>query len=539
MKTTKKGKYYLGYIRVSNKEHDLSIPAQKKILEDYAARTGIVLVKVYAEKKSAFGKVNRKIFTEMVEHLKQEDVDGVVFHKVDRSARNMKDFTLLEGFFETKDLRVIEGEFDTSTSQGRFQFRTFCNMAIYYSENLSEEVTSKMKVAVGKGYFPAPTPIGYRRGIESKDEDIKGVYPDEALAPFVKQVFELFATGLYSTRSLCSHMRKQGMTNKSGNILKKGVFERMLKNPFYHGLIAWGRTRREASKIQYEEGKHKALIDKKLFDKVQEILSDRTQTNKTKHNHTYAKMIKCECGRFLVSGIHKGRVYLECQNKDCKFSSIREDHLEDQIIINLVKYRFDKAFCKYAKKAILKKSKQDREDNKKKRQALNLQLGRLDKELEKVKRAVLDGFFDAEEGLEEKNRIKIERHNLRQTVAEIEDMKEEALWKTTIETITIFNYIPYKYKELNPILKREFLDFLFLNRRLAGKKLLLEAVPAFDKLKAAQNLLKLILNHLPLGEFALEKALSANGEKAFLPVLPHGRGDRTRTCGLTVPNRVL
>lgn len=53
-------------------------------------------------------------------------------------------------------------------------------------------------------------------------------------------------------------------------------------------------------------------------------------------------MIKCECGHYLISGEHKGHVYLECKNKDCKFTSIREDRLEDQIVLKLGKYETEK-----------------------------------------------------------------------------------------------------------------------------------------------------------------------------------------------------
>src|SRR5207244_4425229 len=110
--------------------HENSLPAQRQILRDYAARHHLELQQIYEEKKSAFGKKNRKVFRCMLDELRRDDVAGVVFHKVDRSARNMKDFALLEEFFDGKDICVVEGEFNTKTAQGRFQFRLFCNMAV-------------------------------------------------------------------------------------------------------------------------------------------------------------------------------------------------------------------------------------------------------------------------------------------------------------------------------------------------------------------------------------------------------------------------
>lgn len=135
---------------------------------------------------------------------------------------------------------------------------------------------------------------------------------------------------------------------------------------------------------------------------MQNILDGRSQQNKTKHDYAYSKMIKCECGWYLVSGTHKGNVYLECHNRDCKFTSIREDRLEDQIIGHLSQCELADEFIEYSKEAIHRLSSKIRDDNADKRKGLNMKLGKLDQDLEKLNKAVLDGFFDTEEGASKK-----------------------------------------------------------------------------------------------------------------------------------------
>lgn len=89
------------------------------------------------------------------------------------------------------------------------------------------------------------------------------------------------------------------------------------------------------------------------------------------------QVVKCECGHWLISGEHKGHIYLECHNRECKFSSIREDRLEDQILLNLTKYALEDEFIAYAKIAIKEMSTNIREDNQEKRKALNMKLTQL------------------------------------------------------------------------------------------------------------------------------------------------------------------
>ena len=50
-------KKYIGYIRVSNKEHDTSIPSQELKLREYVQRNNIDLVKIYVEEKKCLQKI--------------------------------------------------------------------------------------------------------------------------------------------------------------------------------------------------------------------------------------------------------------------------------------------------------------------------------------------------------------------------------------------------------------------------------------------------------------------------------------------------
>lgn len=525
-------KKFLAYSRVSTQKQankDNSIPAQKRIITDYAEKKGFEIVDWYSEARSGF-KGKRGEFHKMIKRLESPEIEGVIFHKLDRSARNAGDFALIDKMMtKGKIIAVIEGEFDTSRAAGRLAFRNFCNLCVWYSENLSEEVSTKMEEVLLKGYYPHQPPIGYRTGIKKIDEDHKKKYPDPILAPYVKEAFELFATTNYSVATLCEYMRKKGMTNSKGGHLRKNVFYGMLRNPFYYGLIEWRRKRNSDRKV-YFDGNHEPLITKKLFEKVQKILDNSIQRGENKHNHTYAKMIKCECGNFLIPALHKEKVYLECHNKKCKFSSLTEDQLESQIIVHLAKNEISSESYKYAQIAVNKLTETIRVQNKEKRQSLNLQLGKLDAKLDKIKESVFSGFLSPEEGIAEKNKVIKKRHDLRDELQTREDKEENALWEITFDVVKLFNFLPSWYKEINPILKRKLLNFFFLNLRLTGSTLLVEAVPAIDGIQNTNILLnarKLLLNQQPTGSTSQSKAILKTQKTPKNGVLLNGAKGRT------------
>lgn len=78
-------KKYLAYCCVSTKaqaDRDNSLSTQKRIIKEYAERKGFEIVEWYSEAKSGF-KGKRTEFRNMLEHLKDFSIEGVIFYKLD------------------------------------------------------------------------------------------------------------------------------------------------------------------------------------------------------------------------------------------------------------------------------------------------------------------------------------------------------------------------------------------------------------------------------------------------------------------------
>lgn len=89
------------YSRVSTKDQEregYSIPAQLRILREYAEKNGFSIVQEFKDTESA-GKAGRTAFTKMVQLLKTDkSVEAILVEKTDRLYRNIKDWVLLDEF---------------------------------------------------------------------------------------------------------------------------------------------------------------------------------------------------------------------------------------------------------------------------------------------------------------------------------------------------------------------------------------------------------------------------------------------------------
>jgi|GEM_PF-992780 len=512
-------KNYIGYCRVSNKEHENSIPAQKKILEEFASRKGFKLKKIYVEKKSAFGKTNRKIFTEMIKHLEGDNIEGVLFHKVDRSARNMKDFARLEKFFDLKDVRVIEGEFDTSSAQGRFQFRIFCSMAVWYSENLSEEVNTKMEGCLRRGFYPSVAPIGYKSLGKGKK------VPDKYFS-LVRESFLLYEAGQHPVRALVKHMNSKGLRNKAGNKMSKNTLLTMLKNPFYYGDMKFG-------KYPLYKGNHEPCISKTLYERVQNRIAGKVnRTPGIFRNHAYNRLIRYEGKGFLVGAVRRGKTYYEVHNYDRNKIYFRIDktpkkYLSEVILDERFKelfalLRFRKDFFSNFLQA-LETAKE--EHLKTAPRAKKEQLELIDREVEKtearlknLKKRLLDGVFSDKEYAELKSEFEAEIEELAERRNEfLDDFDLESVTKDQefLDTVENFVKLPKliseKYYCLDSDMKRELLELFFES---------FEVNAGLLKVKPSQLLEALLelkeISPLERQKTALPKGLTSSGLKKLL-----------------------
>ena len=89
-------KSYFAYIRVSTvkQTEGASLTAQREAITRFADQNGFEITQWFEEKETA-AKHGRPLFTQMVKFLKQRKANGVIMHKIDRSARNFRDWATI------------------------------------------------------------------------------------------------------------------------------------------------------------------------------------------------------------------------------------------------------------------------------------------------------------------------------------------------------------------------------------------------------------------------------------------------------------
>ena len=91
---------------------------------------------------------------------------------------------------------------------------------------------------------------------------------DRHIAPIIKELFELYATGNYSILEIQDWLADKNIVSKNGTGLGHSVINNILRNPFYYGYFMWNK--------ELYEGKHQPLVTKKVFDQVQDVLMRRS-----------------------------------------------------------------------------------------------------------------------------------------------------------------------------------------------------------------------------------------------------------------------
>ena len=348
------------FCRVSSKEQEetgYSLPAQEKFLREYADKQGLEVAKVFAVSESAAGKVQRKIFIEMVAYVRKHTIPTIIVETTDRLTRNFSDVP-------TIDLWITENEehqvhlakegcilHNSSRSHEWFMWRVKVATAEYYVRLLSENVKKGQKEKLSQGWIPTKPPLGYKTVGETGH---KIHIIDEGSAPLVRKMFELYASGDYSIKRLAQTMFDEGMRSPQGNRLVNSRLHSLLRDPFYIGKIRWND--------EIHEGKHEPLISKELFDKVQAMLVSKTTPKYRKHDYLFKGLLRCaECDGLITWEVHRGHNYGHCNHYHActQETWVKEPEVEEQLLSGFDNLKLkNNRIVEWLKKA-LKESHQD------------------------------------------------------------------------------------------------------------------------------------------------------------------------------------
>ncbi|MDJ0977249.1 MAG: recombinase family protein [Erythrobacter sp.] len=443
-----------GYVRVSTlrQGEGVSLDAQKDVIEQYADRRDLQIIGWYEETVTA-SKTGRPEFNKMVKNLKRGRARGFIVHKIDRSARNYTDWGEVHKLADAGiEIHVATENLDFGTRGGRLSADIQAVFAADYSRNLSDEVRKGQQKQIDMGLYPFPAPLGY---LSQGKAELK--IPDPAQAPFIKQAFNLYASGEYSLRSLQKEMQRRGFRSRKGRVVSRSSLEKILENPFYCGTV-----RLRTTGVTYQ-GKHKKLISASLFEKVQQIKSGKVGKKVTKHNHTFRGLFHCaHCGGLLTGELQKNRVYYRCHQIGCPAKSVREDRLDMLILDMLEAYKLTPEKADWLVDEIKRQSGSRPQDEEVR--ALTFRIDQISARLERLTNAFLDELIDRETFQSQRDKLTHEREALREN---LDDLSQNRISDAMIDKFfeRVKNVV-LNYRFGKPGLKREITIWATSNRTM-------------------------------------------------------------------------
>lgn len=472
-------KKYFSYIRVSTQrqgQSGTSLVEQQASIERYARNWNLVLTRRFEERETA-AKLGRPVFLEMLKLLRNGKADGVVIHKIDRSARNLRDWADLGLLIDAGlEIHFASESLDLNSRGGRLSADIQAVVASDYIRNLREETKKGIYGRLKQGLYPFPAVTGYTNSGKGNPKR-----PDLAYAPLVKQAFELYSTGNWGLIALADKLYESGLRNKNGGKITINGLSSILHNPFYTGVIKIEKTG------ELFAGIHQPIVSKSLFDRVQAVFENKNIKKQNRHFFVFRRTISCEsCQNRLIPEKQKGNVYYRCHTRECRRGAIKEAVIEGELLQKLEKMRLTDEEYDFLRQVIAKENRKLSNETENRRKQLVLQIEQIAERLSKLADAYVDGVFDKETYLEKKNALVFEQQSIKEKLTDVRNNTEEIV-KRFDSFLELANSAYLSYKEAKPEERRDLVKSVTSNFSAKGKSVLVKLEIPFQMVAERQS----------------------------------------------------
>lgn len=318
----------------SHSQTEQSIEGQLAAAHAYAESHGYTVVHEYCDRAQTGRNDNRDAFQQMLSDTDKHQFDVIITWKVDRIGRNREDIAFNKHRCKKNGIRIeYVAENLPDSAESVILESVLEGMAEYYSLQLSTNIRrGQLESARKLQCIGGTRPLGY-----DVDRETKRFIINPQTAPIVKQIFEKYAEGSTETE-IITWLNEQGIRTTKKKPFSKSSLATLLHNEKYIGVYVYKDI------VRVEDGVP-AIVDKELFDKVQELM----KVNRRAPSHTWThqdyiltdKLFCGKCGSPMVgeSGFsHTGakHSYYSCvghrKKKTCDKRPVRQDWIEGKVL---------------------------------------------------------------------------------------------------------------------------------------------------------------------------------------------------------------
>lgn len=470
IKIEKRRKIIAIYCRVSTDEQaefGYSIDEQKRLLEEWCKANDYIIYKCYSDRGISGKNIkDRPALKELLSDAKEGKFDMVISWKINRVSRKLEDVLKIVSLLEKNNItfKSYSEPFETDTPAGRMQFQMMALIGEFERGTIAQNVKMGMIAKAKSGNWCGGRVLGYDLvPNNSPEEEKKGknkLEINEKEAEIVRFIFNEYSKGK-GYKAITNQINKLGYKTKKGNNFSVGSIRDILTNPVYIGEIRynvrqnWSEKRRKninPNPIRVK-GKHEAIIDRELWDKVQLILESKKGKPSRIYDGEYplTGILRCpKCGAGMVisrttntlaDGTKKRIAYYCCGNwknkgtSVCNSNTIRVDKANEYVFKKIEELVSNEAMIK----AVVKNINKERKDKVKPAKRL---LGDIDKELEKLDKRKRKIFEAYEDDILTKEEFQIRKDELNEKIRILEEEKKPLL-NTISEDVS--EEIPYEF----------------------------------------------------------------------------------------------
>ena len=481
-------KQFVALARVSSREQEregFSLEIQEDALRRYATQAGGEIVKLYRIAETASKSDERTTFREMIRFAKKRapELDGLLFYKVDRAARNLFDYVELERLESEHDVPFISVSQPTDTNPaGRMMRRTLANMASFYTEQQSIDVKEGLSRRVQEGWFVGLAPYGYRN-VRKNGRGVVEIEPENG--PNIRRIFELFAFHNLTLDALCEKLASEGRVfRRSSPRFPRSSIHAILRDRAYIGEIEF--------RGNWYPGKHEPLVDRSTWDRVQALLGGHIYQS---HELTYAsERIACgHCGHPITgekktkktnSGV-RHYVYYRCTYYNVDGhprTRVTEADLDRQVLAVFDKTRIENDDVREWFRAVLRsQTKDSQEELRAQRSELDRQISLAINQQERVVDMRINEEIDADLFARKQMEIRDRIAKLKLQL-DIVDRSNDEMADLAVKVFELSQTLREQWLSADYATKRRIMEIVFLNCRLDDATLVPTIRKPFDVL---------------------------------------------------------
>ncbi len=287
----------------------------------YAESKGWNVLEVYRlEAVSGKAVIEHPEAKRMLKDIRDKKIDGLIFSKLARLARNTKELLEFSEIFRhnNADLISLSENVDTSSPAGRLFYTIIAAMAEWERAEIADRVAASVPIRARMGKpLGGPAPFGYR-WVD------KQYVVDEKEAPVRKVLYEVFLKHKRK-KTTADQLNTMGYRTRNGSKFTDTTVSRLLRDPSAKGERRANYTKSTGDKKHWELKPTsdwiitpcEPIVSSELWNECNRLLDEqehkRTKPGRTP-SHLLSGFVFCTCGKSMYV-FHKTKIFT-CRN--CK-----------------------------------------------------------------------------------------------------------------------------------------------------------------------------------------------------------------------------